>query len=462
MTMVTFFGILTTFAIISLIFVEVRRVGELMTPLILFFAIWILDIFLPLILFDFAGATSHPYIPIFQIESYLEASIIMLFSLLLFGAGYISVSKRQKFTKNRSIFQSEGYCIVVERVYIVMFFCIVWIFLSLKMSIASYGSIQDYLAIKFMRIEYGHSLTYESFLHEYLVKFEQLFLYVFLMMVMILFYYKDRYSHKFSWGVFFPILGWVLTLLTFQRGTQLNFFIMLYLTMLFSFESYRITSNAIGFNIRKPNLINRTSVKIGLLAFILFMAYGSARNAGNTVYSESDQSVVSESSYLTDSVLMEIRRFVRGEGLLGFTWIYNSYPDTSDYLIGKTYVDMLLLPVPRLIYPSKPEWYGVADITRSMGAPESTQDAVTMPGESYANFGLFGMVLMIMWGMTFGWFFQYRYSPRFKFIYIIMLSQLVTVTAWMSFTGFMNSVKNIPIYMLILLFVLVRRKNYPD
>ena len=156
---------------------------------------------------------------------------------------------------------------------------------------------------------------------------------------------------------------------------------------------------------------------------------------------------------------MEMQRFLRGEGLTGLTWIIKKFPENTDYLKGKTFKDMLLMPIPRAIYTSKPEWYGIADITRSMGSPSSTQDAVTIPGELYANFGFLGLPLIILWGVFLGFYYNFRNSPRFKYIYAYSITHIITNSNWMSFTGFVHAILPLPVIYLILLYIIRKEDN---
>lgn len=64
--------------------------------------------------------------------------------------------------------------------------------------------------------------------------------------------------------------------------------------------------------------------------------------------------------------------------------------------------NILLLPTPRTIYTSKPIWHGVDDIAKVMYWPSSTQSDVTIPGESYTNFGPFGVLVAIGFAMIYG------------------------------------------------------------
>jgi hypothetical protein len=111
---------------------------------------------------------------------------------------------------------------------------------------------------------------------------------------------------------------------------------------------------------------------------------------------------------------------------------------------GRTIIDMLLLPIPRAIWTAKPVWYGIDDITRSMGWPESTQSAVTMPGELYANFAVWGLPLMWIYGWLFGVMRTYRFDPVVRYIYGFILVPMMLPTFWMAFTGFVNQLAPVP------------------
>jgi hypothetical protein len=167
-------------------------------------------------------------------------------------------------------------------------------------------------------------------------------------------------------------------------------------------------------------------------------------------------------SNLDTEVVLTLPTFITaGHGLLGISHIVAEYGQSVPFLGGKTYFDMLLLPVPRTIYTAKPAWYGIDDITRGLGWPESTQSAVTMPGEAFANFGLFGLLMAIPMGLLFG---QLEKTMRVNIIRYLLLGptvffQMVAVTNWMSFTGFMNAAQ----LLIILLFITsyIRRGGIP-
>jgi len=129
-----------------------------------------------------------------------------------------------------------------------------------------------------------------------------------------------------------------------------------------------------------------------------------------------------------------------GQGLNGVAYVVSAYSSSTPYFWGKTYLDMLLLPVPRWIYSSKPDWYGIDDITRAMGWPDTTQSAVTIPGEAFANFGWFGLPVALVFGVIFWALYALsaRAATRNLVIFPSVTFYVLFVTNWMSMTGLMN------------------------
>jgi hypothetical protein len=108
------------------------------------------------------------------------------------------------------------------------------------------------------------------------------------------------------------------------------------------------------------------------------------------------------------------------------------------------------------VWPAKPLWYGIDDITRSMGWPESSQSAVTMPGELYANFAVWGLPLMWLYGWVFGTMRRYRFDPVLRYAYGFIFVPMMFPTFWMAFTGFVNLLAPVPVVALALLFIMPR------
>lgn len=244
------------------------------------------------------------------------------------------------------------------------------------------------------------------------------------------FFYRRQLKNPWLFTYLFPVLALALAMATFLRGAVLTCAI----TLVFAgVMQHKITQHAPvktkQSSARRPNPL-MIAVIAGVLSIYL---YGSIRDSfrGAASGTEDAATELAAPTFLT-----------AGHGLLGLSHIVAEYGQSVDFLWGKTYLDMMLLPVPRSIYPSKPAWYGIDDITRGMGWPESTQSAVTMPGEAFANFGAFGLLISIPLGMAFGWLQRLVRSNPIRFLLLgpTLFFQVASVTSWMSFTGIMNAV----------------------
>jgi oligosaccharide repeat unit polymerase len=238
-----------------------------------------------------------------------------------------------------------------------------------------------------------------------------------------------------------PGAALVAALMTFFRGAILNLmmgYIFLFLVRL---------RNGAGGNIVEVINIKRLLFLV-IAVFAIFIAVGGLR-------SSFEQSVKGDVHNNGDVVNL----LTQGSGLTSVTNIVNFYPRNSEFMHGKTYIDMMLLPVPRLIYSSKPEWYGVDDITRKMGWPESTQSAVTMPGEAYANFGWFGLFLAPIYGYLFLFITRKIASgnPAWILWYSTIGVGAIGILNWMAFTGLINQI--LTSFILSIFWILIRRKG---
>lgn len=114
--------------------------------------------------------------------------------------------------------------------------------------------------------------------------------------------------------------------------------------------------------------------------------------------------------------------------------IVDCTPSKQDYLYGQTYKHVLPQLIPRFFWPDKPRshiatyelgiYYGLQDEE----ATQTTTIAFGMLTEAYANFGLFGGIMLgIFWGF---WLKKLQiwstFSPMFSFAGLLM----VLLTAW--------------------------------
>jgi hypothetical protein len=71
---------------------------------------------------------------------------------------------------------------------------------------------------------------------------------------------------------------------------------------------------------------------------------------------------------------------------------FKAVPDTIPFLLGKTYKMILWIPVPRVIYPNRPQF--IADYNSIIRSRKGTSAPVTAVGEAYINFGWLGVCLV--------------------------------------------------------------------
>ena len=117
-----------------------------------------------------------------------------------------------------------------------------------------------------------------------------------------------------------------------------------------------------------------------------------------------------------------------------FWLIVDNTPARQDYLYGKTYGYVLPQLIPRFFWPEKPRshvatyelgiYYGLQDEETT----STTTIAFGLLTEAYANFGLFGAILLgVFWGF---WLKKLQiwstFSPMFSFAGLLM----VLLTAW--------------------------------
>lgn len=240
------------------------------------------------------------------------------------------------------------------------------------------------------------------------------------------FYFRQHARHTRLFTYVFPAFAIILAMTTFLRGAVLACLITLIFAEFLRRQAQLRPSTSERLSLLKPI----TMVLIaGLLSIFL---YGAVRDGFRGEVSVNHDTEIS----------LTMPTFVTaGHGLFGVSHVLAEYGQSVSFLGGRTYIDMLLLPIPRSIYPSKPAWYGIDDITRGMGWPDTTQSAVTMPGEAFANFGIFGLLVSIPLGIFFGLLQNVIRVNEIRYLMLgpIFFFQMASVANWMAFTGIMNS-----------------------
>jgi len=457
--MMLVFGILLSALVILLIGFQVlqsyRLAGYLITPWTLYLLIAVIDVYVPGILFLAHEIPEQAsYVVPFSQDDLVVALIWFTVSIPIWAIGYFGVQPKWRKKLTPDLME---WSINIQRLY---FFAVLsggWYATYMLVDIVNNGSLVEYLLFKAQR-NYGFRVEYANAVEVILFQLAPTMLTIFCMLVGVLFFFRKDSAHPFLWGVILPVVGWVFISTTFFRGTQINYFLALFVLDWqrgMNEANLELTPVLMEEKAKGKSKRNNLFILI-LLASLLFFSYGAIRNFYNSRSATQNNSLSVNESFLLEGV-----RLIRGEGLIGFTRITNAYPNSVDYLLGKTYLDMMLLIIPRSVYTSKPDWYGVSDISRGMGGPDSTQDAITVPGEAYANFGPIGISLVIIFGALYGFFYGYKNHPRFRYAYAFIVIPSVFPLFWMSFTGFVNNMLVLPFAIVVLTLVVQKRRLIP-
>lgn len=458
--MILVFGVLLSIFVILMIGFQVlesyRRDSYLITPWTLYLLVAVMDIYAPGILFLVHEIPEQAtYVVPFSQEDLVVALTWFSISIPIWAIGYFGAQLRWRKKAAPDISQ---WTFNIRRLYVFLILSGGWYVTYMLVDIVNNGSLIEYFLLKAQR-NYGSRVEYANAAEAILFQLAPTMLVIFSMLVGVLFFLRKRYSHPFLWGVILPVIGWLFIATTFFRGSQIGYFLALFVL------EWQRRMNAINLDLktvltekkeRRKSKRNSMFILI-LLGSVLFVSYGAIRNYYNSS-SETQNNALS----VNESFLLEGIRLIRGEGLIGFTRIINAYPNSVDYLLGKTYLDMMLLIIPRSIYTSKPEWYGVSDISRGLGGPDTTQDAVTVPGEAYANFGPIGISLVMIFGALYGFFYRYKNHPRYRYAYAFIVIPSIFPLFWMSLTGLVNNMQALPFAMVVLALVVQRRHLTPQ
>ncbi len=109
--------------------------------------------------------------------------------------------------------------------------------------------------------------------------------------------------------------------------------------------------------------------------------------------------------------------------------IQRDFGVTYDYFYGQTFVELILMPIPRFVWPDKPalvaSWVG-----KTFLKSDTTGIPAGITGELYMNFGIIGMFVgMALIGIIFRWIwlkYQYRLTnPYMVFLYAILYARFI-------------------------------------
>ena len=105
----------------------------------------------------------------------------------------------------------------------------------------------------------------------------------------------------------------------------------------------------------------------------------------------------------------------------------------GELFYGKTFLPLLVSPVPRPWWPDKPHMNEYQHVISTPGRPISTYGAIaTLVGEGYANFSyvggvLFPMLAAYLYGRAYFAAMGRPHTSVFRFLYLVMASMLIQV-----------------------------------
>lgn len=416
---------------------EYHRTRELFTPWMLFLVYAALDVFLPAAVFLLTEPPSLvSWIIPLQKEGIGSSTLVYGVSMLFFAGFYFFASRDDRGGTGDAWAALADVRLKIGYVYAGLAVAGSWYVLHQLTLVSQTGSFDAYLADKFRERFQPDVFASKNLVDFVFNQFASAMLPVFVVLVGILFFFRYQYGKRVLWGWVFPSVAWVLTLTTFYRGHQLNLFLSLAFIEMCRHRVDRLRPAA-GLGRTRPTkartvLTLRTKV-MATVAVLLFVLYGAFRQ-----YNSSFQ--YGKPVSFTTALTAQGGEMLQGWGLIGLTSILHVYPENQDHLRGSSVLTTFFMPVPRPLWPGKPERYGAEEVTRRMGWPITTQSAISMPGELYANFGLLGIPLVGGFGFLFGVLYRRRLHPRLFFVYAFFLPYSVLLTHWMSSTGFMTSV----------------------
>jgi hypothetical protein len=477
------FGAVSACLCLAVMFIEYRRTGEIISPLIIFLGLAIFDIYLPAISFGLVGPPIlAPWLDHEAVVSAMPAALVIFTAAFgLFALGYTVahvVPRAERSSPAPSTTLRRSQVIAATAALVV---AVAWYGWTIAYRAAASGGLASYVMSRLVLRWQAEPMTNQyptaSSAAVLALQIGDVLIPVITLTILVLVAASAMHPiARFA----FPMIGLLIAFTTFFRGTLLSYF-----TSLGAMSEIRSSLGSRGLVRHVPAL---ALIAVGV---VLFLGYGVIRNtavlaaqheaevASGVVRSTPTPivgipgipgvvpgatSAPSESGRPTDSagvvpvvtqeaVSYEAGRVLRGEGLIGLSSIIAYFPGRQPYLGGKTIGDMLLLPIPRSIWREKPPWYGIAEVTRAMGEPTSTQSAVTIPGELYANFGPAGVLGTFGFGLLFGYVHRLRHGVRFRYLYAAVLLPLMFVTFWMATTGLVNGLLPLAPALLVVLLI---------
>lgn len=408
--------------------------GKYITIVNIVSVVTIVDLYIPAIL----GHLSGKYFELSYVNPLTDSEVLatviiadFAYAILLFSYNVFK-PKIQNKKKNTITF------INLKRAKLVFLAAVGIYVLDLFFTYKSFGSWVEFYAFKLARAYAVSVEPQNGFAHLISILSEMSYI-IMLMMFDVLLTQKEKIKKREF--VFYMTLLIVLSVVSLSRGTIIGVFF----SIMSIFEYTHFRNGGITKDMK------RRIKKYALIGICCFAVFGGMRNILQSSFFYDENNGIIEST-------LKAANNTFGNSLIALARTVRYVESDSPLFYGQSYSEMFLSLIPRSIMPSKPQLYGVQTLTMAEGSPETTMDAITMPGELIMNFGYIGVVLMFLWGLIFKIFDSFRYKERLIYFISAAIFALSTTCSWMSFTGFFAQTKYIIVYYLALRYVIKIRR----
>ncbi|MCK5537626.1 MAG: oligosaccharide repeat unit polymerase [Bacteroidales bacterium] len=136
---------------------------------------------------------------------------------------------------------------------------------------------------------------------------------------------------------------------------------------------------------------------ISMIAIFMFTAVLIQSNIRNSGISSLGEQNLDSSEIITHGL-------DQAPGLLK---IFDDYPERKDFILGESFLALLVNPIPREFFPGKPVGIGAIVGDVDLVTRRGISISITIFGELYVNFGYFGFLLAVVFGFFMKMWFVY-------------------------------------------------------
>jgi len=415
-----------------LLYLNLRKEKYQITPISFFYLLLLVDVIMPAILFELSGMPRYPqYFGLITREEIIKSLGVFVVAAIFFTIGYRwKVLRIFEFEKKKC-----DYKLRYKMVYFMYVMVLVVIALNMYFEIKNIGGLDLYYIHRIKRV-YLATIEPKSVFEKIIMVLSGKSSDMLILLNGLLFFNRFKYNKKIKWGIISPLITFFIILTRLHRGTILNFFISIIII-----EVFRIQNSNFKMPKFATKITRRKLIKISFFAIGMFLVFGTIRGSLNS-------SVWGYDISLYESFLRQLKNNF-GVSLIALARVLKHFKSFDELMYGRTVYEMFYFFFPRSIWVEKPVKYGIISANILMGSPSSTMDAITMPGEMIANFGVWGVAMVSLFGYYYKVFKHYLYNEKYISIYAALLPT-ITVPFWMSFTGLFSQMVYLPMYLIMI------------